>query len=193
MIKLIKKEAKGGFGVMADNKEKIDDDILQCREDILRSANIEPSSEKSGEKKSDSIIPAFDTSEPKQPDADTGQTEKTVPQKPSELMEAVVRANKTSKIEKAGPSEKQAVKPENDSGKSEIPKFDLAKQIIVKQRTISTTRRMGPEANIEPLHKPQTACDGNGVDQLVTAAPEQNRIISEIVARDIERLLSRAD
>jgi len=148
---------------MADNKEKIDDDILQCKEDILRSANIEPSSEK------------------------------TVPQKPSELMEAVVRANKTSKIEKAESAEKQAVKPENDSGKSEIPKFDLAKQIISKQRIISTTRRMGPEAKIEPLHKPQTACDGNGVDQLVTASPEQNRIISEIVARDIERLLSRAD
>ena len=178
---------------MAERKEKIDDDILQCREDILRSADVEPSVKKSGKKKSDSIIPALNTSRPKEPVTDTSQTKKAVPQKPSELMEAVVRANKTSKIERTGSPEKQVVRSENDSAKSKIPKFDLAKQIIAKQRTISTTRRMAPETNIEPLHKPRTTGYDNSVEQLATQAPEQNRIICEIVARDIKRLLSEVD
>ncbi len=71
----------------------------------------------------------------------------------------------------------------------EIPKFNLAKEIMVEQRKTTATRRKGPggKTKVEKV-KPQSKPVSYAVGQLMLSSPEQNCIIAEIVARDIERL-----
>ena len=70
----------------------------------------------------------------------------------------------------------------------EIPKFDLAEQILAQQRKLSSVRRKGPvkraKSQISQTIKPA----GHPIESLV-ALSEQEQIIAEIVARDIENLL----
>jgi hypothetical protein len=89
-----------------------------------------------------------------------------------------------------------------DNKSSEIPKFNLAEQILAEQRKIAAIRRRGPgkraeapkqqrKAEPDPIlqedHK--TAAQSTGY---TTKPPpilsEQEQIIAEIVARDIEKL-----
>ncbi|MHC4143401.1 MAG: hypothetical protein ACYSWW_00270 [Planctomycetota bacterium] len=71
---------------------------------------------------------------------------------------------------------------------NEIPQFDLAEQIMAEQRKNASVRRKGPgkkvrapkeNRNVEPL--------GHTI-KLQPALPEQEQILAEIVARDIEKL-----
>ncbi len=180
---------------MADDNKQIDDDILQCKADVFKASNMDSSPEKErvqkpneqesediqeeqivpplGEKTTDSIKAVFDAPETKEPD----------------LMEAVVKANKVSKIEQAKSPKSEPVISGNESRESEIPKFDLAEQIMARQRNISATKRLKPEKAVEAQPDEFHAnTPENGVDELVTTEPEKCRIISEIVARDIEKL-----
>jgi hypothetical protein len=75
---------------------------------------------------------------------------------------------------------------------TEIPKFDLAEQILAEQRKLSSVKRKGPgektkvrspkrvEPSISPIEEP-------------LIGPDQERIIAEIVARDIENLIANKD
>ena len=71
---------------------------------------------------------------------------------------------------------------------TEIPKFDLAEQILAEQRKLSAVKRRGPgqkakvpiPKRVEPSIRP--------VEQSLIDS-EQEKIIAEIVARDIENLL----
>ena len=75
---------------------------------------------------------------------------------------------------------------------TEIPKFDLAEQILAEQRKLSSVKRKGPgkkaqvrspngvESSIRPIEEP-------------LIGSEQERIIAEIVARDIENLIANKD
>ena len=70
----------------------------------------------------------------------------------------------------------------------EIPKFDLAEQILAEQRKISSVRRKGPgrRTNVPTPKKVESSV------LLVEEPPmysEQEKIIADIVARDIENLL----
>jgi len=88
---------------------------------------------------------------------------------------------------------------------NEIPKFDLAEQILAEQRKITAIRRKAP-------HKPQRLTSQDGATGKKTKTPdqqsqakstgytikqplpklsEQEQIIAEIVARDIEKLCRR--
>ena len=77
-----------------------------------------------------------------------------------------------------------------DNKSSEIPKFDLAEQILAEQRKISSIKRKGPGKKTEaPSQQQQIQSIG------YTAKPppllsEQEQIIADIVARDIETLLA---
>lgn len=63
---------------------------------------------------------------------------------------------------------------------SEIPKFDLAEQILAEQRKITAIRRKAPGKKPQaPDRQPQSILS------------EQEQIIAEIVARDIEKLYRR--
>jgi hypothetical protein len=71
---------------------------------------------------------------------------------------------------------------------TEIPKFDLAEQILAEQRKLSSVRRRGPggraKAPTPAIAEPSTRPFKHS---LICA--EQEQIIAEIVARDIENLL----
>ncbi len=74
---------------------------------------------------------------------------------------------------------------EAQRGKGEIPRFDLAEDIMAEQRKISAIRRKGPGKTIE-TQKAERA--GYIIGQPIPAQSYQQQIIAEIVARDIERL-----
>lgn len=71
---------------------------------------------------------------------------------------------------------------------NEIPKFDLAEQIMSEYRKNSSIRRKGPS------QKNETSKQQNGSFSYTTKPPsmltEQETIIAEIVARDIEKFCS---
>lgn len=74
---------------------------------------------------------------------------------------------------------------EAQRGKGEIPRFDLAEDIMAEQRKISAVRRKAPGKTIETQKEERV---GYTIGQPIPAQPYQQQVIAEIVARDIERL-----
>ena len=97
-------------------------------------------------------------------------------------------------------------------GRGEIPKFDLAEQILAEQRKITAIRRKAPGKpqrlpsqdgaagkkteprpsdgrGEPPAHDWEAESIGYTIQQPPLTLSEQGQIIAEIVARDIEKLL----
>jgi hypothetical protein len=70
----------------------------------------------------------------------------------------------------------------------EVPKFNLAEQIMAEQRKITAVRRKGPGKMAKPPQKqhPAESIGRNVIPRPILSGSGQ--IISEIVARDIEEL-----
>ena len=81
--------------------------------------------------------------------------------------------------------------------KREIPRFDLAEEILAEQRRITAVRRKAPS----PIHQAEASKKsefsskkqivesiGHAIEQSTQVLPEQ-QIIAEIVARDIAKKL----
>jgi len=150
----------------ADNNEQIDADILQCKADILRARDIIPGTPKRDKKETDQE-PKSQKREPIEPTP----SKKTVP-----LPKPVVSVNKK---EKAGTLQEKA----------EIPRFDLAEEIMAEQRNITAIKRKAPgKKSKAEKAEPEAEPVGHIIEQPPPALPDQDRIIAEIVARDIERL-----
>ena len=109
--------------------------------------------------------------------------------------------------QKKEPPQKQSSNTETPAQKtSEIPKFDLGKQIMAKHRKNASTKRKAPKAASQ-----KTGTEYNGVQNVIERAflshqkkqstkpipiptpipTPYEKIISEIVARDIKKLLLR--
>ena len=72
---------------------------------------------------------------------------------------------------------------------SEIPKFDLAEEIMAEQRKVTSARRKAPGKTVEAGKQEQEAESVDYiVEQPTPMALERQQIIAEIVARDIEKL-----
>ena len=71
---------------------------------------------------------------------------------------------------------------------NDIPKFDLAEQIMAEHRKITAVRRKGPAKKANPPKKlhPAEFINRSVKPRLIVSEPGQ--IIAEIVARDIEKL-----
>jgi hypothetical protein len=71
---------------------------------------------------------------------------------------------------------------------NDIPKFDLAKQIMSEHRKITAVRRKGPAKKAKPPKKkhPAELIARNVMPRPIVSGSRQ--IIAEIVARDIENL-----
>jgi len=71
---------------------------------------------------------------------------------------------------------------------NEIPKFDLSEQIMAEQRKITAIKRKGPGKMARPPKKqhPAESIARNVMPGPILSGPGQ--IITEIVARDIEKL-----
>lgn len=75
---------------------------------------------------------------------------------------------------------------------TEIPKFDLAEEIMAEQRKITSIRRKAPGQRSETQSQPLKTELADFTTEWSTAAQsDQDRIIAEIVARDIERMCRR--
>jgi len=72
---------------------------------------------------------------------------------------------------------------------SEIPKFDLAEQILAEHRKVASAKRKAPGKKTgAPRQEQQVEAVGHSIEQPTPAPSEGQQIIAEIVARDIERL-----
>ena len=125
---------------------------------------------------------------------DSEQIDGDIPQLKKDILRAQDVMPPYKKIDAEGESHSQtegraAEALEAQRGKGEIPRFDLAEDIMAEQRKISAIRRKAPgkkneaqkaEKEVEPV--------GYAVGWSTPAEPYQQQIITEIVARDIERL-----
>ena len=88
-------------------------------------------------------------------------------------------------------SEPPAVREDAMQETNDIPKFDLAEQIMAEHRKNTAIRRKGPGKKAKTPKKPHPA---ESIARKVKPRPivsEPGQIIAEIVARDIERLCRR--
>jgi len=73
-----------------------------------------------------------------------------------------------------------------------IPEFDLAEEIMAEQRRITGVKRKAPGKKIEaPGKEGEVESRGYTVEQPPQVLSEQEQIIAEIVARDIQELCRR--
>jgi hypothetical protein len=81
------------------------------------------------------------------------------------------------------------------AGDGEIPAYDLAENILAEQRRAAGRRRRGPgQAEDEPVVLPERReVRASAPDLASQDLLELQRIVAEIVARDIERLCRRPD
>jgi len=77
--------------------------------------------------------------------------------------------------------------------KSEIPRFDLAEEIMAEQRKLTAIRRKAPGKKTEVADREvQVEPVGYTPEKTMPGQSGQDRLISEIVARDI-RILCRGE
>lgn len=82
-----------------------------------------------------------------------------------------------------------AASTKTEQQKSEIPKFNLAEKIMAKQRRITAISRKAPGQRDEAQsQQPKVESIGYRIGPSL-ALPEQEHIIAEIVARDIEKFV----
>lgn len=139
---------------MDPEENKIDADIAKGKEDILRA------------RKAKQQMPIDDVSKARSP------------QEPSELMRAVVDANKRKHTQR---------------DKSNVPSFDVAEKIMAKQRRTTSARRAAPDkipiVEIPPKSKSTPPMTSPRVDIIPRTRPNSNSMIAEIVTRDIKAFL----
>jgi len=160
----------------SERDEQIDADILKSRADVLRARDV---------------IPPFDkeTSREAKPEPKEARQGETTPAPASE---------KRGKPSESGPEAPEAKRGENklaaaaDSRpeQAEIPRFDLAEDIMAEQRRITAVRRKAPDKKTEPQElEAEVQAVSHTFEKPKPAGPYGDRIIAELVARDIERLL----
>jgi hypothetical protein len=77
--------------------------------------------------------------------------------------------------------------------KSEVPKFDLAENIMAEQRRATAGRRKGPGIKEVPqTQERKVLSTAYNIEGERVSLSEEDRIIAEIVARDIARLRGQA-
>ncbi|MFZ0035061.1 MAG: hypothetical protein WAK60_08765 [Sedimentisphaerales bacterium] len=177
------------------NNEQFDADILQCKVDILRARDITPLHNNTTPKnpatqdRTRETTPSSDAAE-LSTHKDTNSTAipiETIPagsaagKGTAPLLRPAVSMNKKEEVETL-----QAPKGQE---KGEIPSFDLAEEIMAEQRKITAIRRKAPGQKTEAQRlKPEAQIDDHIIEQPKPLLSEQERIIAEIVARDIKRL-----
>ena len=170
----------------ANSNEQTDADILQSKVDVLRARDIMPPDKKKTRRKPESQ----NSSERTAPSADaapiSAKKEKTAgrgSQKP-ELEKVKLSSDVSPKV-----NLKKTDFVGAHQEKGEIPKFDLAEDIMAEQRKVTAIKRKAPNKKNEfQSQEPEVESTSYTIEQPAPALSEQDKIITEIVARDIERL-----
>ena len=97
-----------------------------------------------------------------------------------------LNSEKVSQSRNSNPIPIETIEPKETSKKpTEIPKFNLAEEIMAEQRKVVAIKRKAPglKASAQSSPKPAAPADYTISPQL----SQEQHIIAEIVARDIER------
>ena len=159
------------------NNEQIDADILQCKADIRSARGITPPSKKKPHQTQKVQKTGEKTTQPADAveiSAEKKAHEDTVPIP----IETIAAPKKPTGL----PAEKAKQE------KSEIPRFDLAEEIMAEQRKNTAIRRKAPDKKVQ-VEEPQVESAGY-IREQPTPEPSEQQVIAEIVARDIEKLCS---
>lgn len=162
----------------ADGDGQFDADTEQRKEGVLRAKDIipalkAPTRPASASQEPSKNIPAPPAEPQKQPEKEPG---------PGSVPE--IRAQQIKPVEGI---EAEVIKTEQR--RSEIPRFNLAEKIMAEQRRITAVRRKGPGQTDEAQKQVQEVESVSETkEQLSAELSEQEQIIVEIVARDVERL-----
>jgi len=152
----------------SNHNEQIDADAVRRKNDILRAHDILPPYKKTSQE--DKL---GETGE------DTGSS--------AGAAKTTNDKEKTNNIKSSQEKSAEAIKAQQ--GKNEIPRFDLAEDIMAEHRKISAIRRKAPGKRIEARKAVLEAEPvGYTMGWSAPAEPYQQQIIAEIVARDIEKL-----
>jgi hypothetical protein len=156
----------------AGTNKQTETDILQCKVDILRARNItlphDNTTSQNPETQHNNIGTNTSTRHTAGGQVETIHAKETTP-----LPNSAVHVDEKEEAEEA----------------SEIPRFDLAEEIMAEQRKITAIRRKAPGVKTEVQRlKPETRIDDHSIEQPKPLLSEQEKIIAEIVARDIEEL-----
>ncbi len=160
----------------AGNNELFDTDILKCKADILRRRNIIPSQDNAASKNSEK-------------QNISGAAEISTYKDTNSIPIEEIPAKETAPLPKPAVSMDKKEASEISEETLEIPSFDLADEIMAEQRKITAIRRKAPGQKTEAQRlKPETRIDDHSIEQPKPLLSEQEKIIAEIVARDIEEL-----
>ena len=167
----------------AGNNEQFDTDILHCKVDILRARNIIPPHDNTTQKNPVTQNITGETAQSS--DAAEISTYKDTISIPIET----IPAKETAPLPRPAVSMNKKEEVETSEETPEIPSFDLADEIMAEQRRITAIRRKAPGQKTEAQRlKPETQIVDHIIEQPKPLLSEQEKIIAEIVARDIERL-----
>jgi len=172
---------------MDNSNGQFDTDMEQGKPDIIRERDIIPGvpSPYKNTTQQEAGSPQTSENEPPPP---------AVPQMSPEKEHGGGNVSE-SQVEQIKPVEDVPAAPiKTEQQKSEIPRFDLAEKIMVKQRRITAISRKAPGQRDEAQsQQPKVESTGHTVGQPSPALPEQEHIIAEIVARDIEKFVRGRD
>lgn len=159
----------------AKDNGQTEDDILRCKEDILRLRRTNSTGEET----------TSENAAPKQP-----TEESTVPSNRTDKHEPVAKDTAQARTEQTSDKE-QVAQPVNAPQKpAQIPRFDLAQQILAEQRRITAVRRKAPGKPTQTEQpSPVRTVTGKSTGEQSVAQPEPPQIIRQIVATDIDRML----
>jgi len=165
----------------ANNDEQFDANSPQRKEDILRGRDIIPGSTPYGNKAGQ--------------EENLQETTQNAPHPPAEAETSPENQNRHVSIPEARPEQIETpddipLEPANtEQRRSEIPRFNLAEKIMAEQRRITAVRRKGPGQTEEAQKQVQEVESVSDTKEPMSAElSEQEQIIVEIVARDVEKL-----
>jgi hypothetical protein len=163
------------------SSEQTDADILQCKADILRARDVMPPYDRKVRESTDS------QHTDKNANRSAAVVETPTANPPEVCEDTAPILIEAAEHKAAEPPTVTAVnqKPAVDN-QHEIPKFDLAEEIMAEQRRITAIRRKAPGQKTEAQRsEPQAQPVGYPIEQPLS---EQEKIIAEIVERDIDKL-----
>ena len=85
------------------------------------------------------------------------------------------------KLYQGGPSKKP-------KARIDIPKFNLAEEILAEQRKITAIKRKAPSQKIETAPQTHKAEQTDSIGWSMPELTQHDQVVAEIVARDIKRL-----
>ena len=162
----------------ADGDGQFDADTEQRKEGVLRAKDIIPPLRTTSGAEAVSHEPGHNKPHP------PAELQKQPEKEPSPGSVPEIRAQQIKPVEGI-----QAEVINTEHRRSEIPRFNLAEKIMAEQRRITAVRRKGPGQTDEGQKQVQEVESVSDTkEQMSAELSEQEQIIVEIVARDVERL-----